>query len=98
MAQPPEYVRQYNFTAFQASNPTTPLPAAQVDLELNEVKDTLDALNTNIGLIQRDDGQLRNFSVGLDQLAPEVVLGVPTDWVTATAYARKDVVWQGGVL
>lgn len=98
MAQPPEYVRQYDFSAFQALNPTTPLPAAQIDLEFNEVKDTLDVLNANIALIQRDDGALRNLSVGLDQLKPEVVLGVPTDWVTATAYERHDVVWNSGVL
>ena len=98
MPQPPTYVRQYNFTAYQTANPTDPLPGDQVDLELNEVKDTLDAILANLVLIQRDDGSLHNNSVGLDQLKPEVVLGVPTDWVTATEYAAKAVVWQSSIL
>ena len=98
MAQPPPYVRQYDFSEFQASNPNTPLPGTQVDIELDEVKQTLDAVLDSLELIQRDDGALRNLSVGLDQLKPEVVLGVPTDWVTGTTYAAKAVVWQGGVL
>ena len=73
MAQPPAYVRQYDFSAFQAGSPNTPLPGTQLDNELDEVKQTLDALNANIALIQRDDGALKNLSVGLDQLKPEIV-------------------------
>ena len=63
MAQPRTYNRQYNFTDFQTASPNTPLPAVQVDAELNTAKLTLDDLNNNIGLIQRDDGKLRNNSV-----------------------------------
>ena len=75
MAQPPTYNRVTSFTNYQSLNPTTPLPASSVDQEFNAVKTTLDALNTNIAQIQRDDGALANDSVGLDQLSAEVTVG-----------------------
>jgi hypothetical protein len=68
LAQPPEYVRQYSFTAFQAANPSDPLPAAKIELEYNEIKETLDAILTNLALIQSDDGRLAPGSVGELQL------------------------------
>jgi hypothetical protein len=34
MSNPQPYVVTYSFSGFQASNPTTPLPAPQVDNEL----------------------------------------------------------------
>lgn len=95
MAQPATYNRQYSFTNFQALNPTTPLPAIQLDLELNTVKITLDQIEANLALIQRDDGQLASASVGLSQLKSEVQVGLntPTPWVTAHAYALNDSVF-----
>lgn len=90
MAQPPEYVRQYSFISFQTSNPTTPLPANQLELELNEIKETLDALNNNIGLIQRDDGEVANDTIGPDQLIDDAFVitgGVAWTYDTATAMA-----------
>lgn len=100
MAQPPTYTRQYDFTNFQTSNPSTPLPANQVDIEYNAVKQTLDAINTNLALIQRDDGALANNSVGADQLSSEISLGLRSvaDWATGTVYVVNDGVWQDGVL
>ena len=63
MAQPTAYTRQYNFNDFATTSPSDPLPGVQVDNELNSVKTNLDGINTNIGLIQRDDGKLANQSV-----------------------------------
>lgn len=92
MSQPQPYNRQYNFANYQAINPSTPLPAGQVDAELNAAKATLDAISANLKLIQRDDRAIKNSSIGLDQLKSEVTVGfqVPTVWVTATAYATSN--------
>jgi hypothetical protein len=99
VAQPTPYSRQYNFTNFQTVNPSTPLPAAQVDLELNTIKQTLDQTLNNLRLIQRDDTALANASVGLDQLKSEVTIGVnaPSPWVTSHAYIKNDTVITGGI-
>lgn len=103
MAQPTEYTRQYDFDDFQSSNPTTPLPADQLEAELNAVKTTTDEIRNNIALIQRDDGELANASVGVDQLATDARAlfaaeagSVEGAWATATDYAVKDVVTEDG--
>ena len=91
--QPPTYDRQFSFTDWQASNPADPLPAAQVEIELNAVKTTLDAVLANLVLIQRDDGFLANLSVGNDQLEVSLRTGInpPDVWtVAATVYAVND--------
>lgn len=97
MAQPTTYDRQYNFEEWQALHPSAPLPGDQVDLEYNTIKITLDEVMTNLALIQRDDGQLANNSVGPDQLTSEVSIGLatPTTWTTATSYAVRDTVFYG---
>ena len=63
MAQPTAYTRQYNFTDYQSSSPADPLPADQVDAELNAVKLTLSEMRTNLGLLQRDDTKLATAAV-----------------------------------
>lgn len=100
MPQPPTYTRQANFTAEQAANPTGKTPGVSLDAEFNALKATVDQVNTNLAVIQRDDGQLANASVGLVNLKPELVIGInnPLPWVTARAYALNDVVWQNNIL
>lgn len=99
MAQPRTYTRQYNFTDFQTASPSAPLPAVQVDAELNTAKLTLDDLNTNIGLIQRDDGKLRNNSVHTEAFdATSLALmnageiSPKGSWAASTTYAANDLV------
>lgn len=99
MAQPTAYDRQYNFSGFQSSYPDTPLPAAQVDVEFDAVETTLDGVLTNLALIQRDDGEIKNASIGIDQLKTDTIalisangVDVKGDWVTATAYVIGDLV------
>lgn len=101
MSQPPTYARQYSFLAYQVSNPEDPLPGQKVDQELNAAKVTLDAILTNLALIQRDDGRLANNSVGTSQLDGALIsLGFerPTSWATTTAYAVDDAVFQSNKL
>jgi hypothetical protein len=97
--QPPEYNRQYSFTSFQAINPSRPLPAAQHELEYNAIKQTLDAILANLALIQRDDGELANASVGIDQLAASIIAGLdpPELWATETNYSTVSTVYWEGV-
>ena len=99
MAQPTAYTRQYNFNDFATTSPSDPLPGVQVDNELNSVKTNLDGINTNIGLIQRDDGKLANQSVhknsfDTDALALIGLSGytVSGTWSASQAYAAGTLV------
>jgi hypothetical protein len=55
---------------------------------------TTDQVITNLSLIQRDDGALANGSVGPDQLASSVSIGMdpPEAWAAAQAYTLTSVV------
>lgn len=100
MSQPPAYTRQFDFSDFQSTAPATPLPGNQVDAELNAVKTTLDATLSNLAVIQRDDGKLRNQSVHPEAIANATLTMLNSSivirgaWLTATAYAKNDVVVQ----
>ncbi len=95
-AQPTPYERQADFSDHSQNFPSQPHNGTDMDSEFNAVKDTLDDVLTNLELIQRDDGELANNSVGPDQLRDEVDLGLNPvgDWATATAYEVFDAVWQ----
>lgn len=79
MAQPPRYERDFDFTDWGQSRPDEPVPGDRVDSELDNIELTLDGLLDNLALLQRDDGELANETVGDDQLKPEVIakLGQP---------------------
>lgn len=99
--QPPAYSRQYDFASFSATNPSDQQPGVNLDAEFNALKTTLDATLANLALIQRDDGGVKNNSIGLDQLTSDVLVVLGTDfivrgpWLTTTVYAQGDVVSQG---
>lgn len=76
MPQPQKYTPGFNFTDYQTASPTTPLPANEVDSELTEVQISINQICDNLAEIQRDDGALRNSSVGPDQLQPGMSVGV----------------------
>jgi hypothetical protein len=98
VSQPPAFNRSFSFTNFQAANPSLPTPGNQVDLELNNAKRTLDGVLTNLKLIQRDDGALKNSSVTFDTLSPSLQtagLAPALPWVTATGYAASASVTHG---
>lgn len=99
MAQPTPYTRQFNFSDFQTTSPSDPLPATQVESELNALLTNLAGLNQNIGLLQRDDGKLKNQSVhkssfDSDSLALMGLSGftVKGNWASSTAYLIGDIV------
>lgn len=100
MAQPTAYDRQNSFTSLAAVNPDTPYSGADLDEEFNAVKVTLDEVLANLALIQRDDGDLKNQSVGPDQLAASLSIGInpPSAWATDTAYDLYDTVFNDTTL
>lgn len=99
MAQPTVYNRITSFTTDQAVAPTTPLAGASFDAEFNALKTTLDQVLANVALIQRDDGQVANKTIGFDQLKNELVTGfqTPTAWLTGTIYAVGVPVFVNGI-
>lgn len=94
MAQPSPYVRRYNFTNFSTLTPSAQQPGSYLDAEFNAIKVTSDQTLANLKLIQRDDGQLANQSVGAAQLKSEVSIGLnqPVAWQTGVTYAVNDTV------
>ena len=97
MTYAPTYNRLYNFTNYQTANPATPLPGAQVDAELSQIKVTLDAMLQNLALIQRNDGALGNSTVGPNQISTALTLGFTFrgTWAMATNYVANDGVFYG---
>lgn len=99
MAQPPPYTRTANlFTQFSTNYPTTPHSGVNLDADFNNIATTIAAILVNLALIQRDDGQVANASIGLDQLKPEAALGLgtPTTWAATTAYLKLNSVIHNG--
>jgi hypothetical protein len=93
LAQPTPYVRSYSFSG--ASGAVAPGP---IDQNFDLVRVTLDQILNNLELIQRDDTEIANETIGYDQFKPEVAIlfTPPTAWVTATAYtARVSTVFSG---
>jgi hypothetical protein len=103
MTQPTPFTRSANFTDYSAAFPLKPQRGDWLDAEFNAAKVTLDELCTNIALIQRDDGKLRNASVNIDQLADSTMALIASQgwvtrgqWLTATVYALGNVVQDAG--
>jgi hypothetical protein len=77
------------------------LQGVDLNTEFNRLKATTDALINNLGLIQRSDGALNNQSVSPDTITSSLAIliagwAIKGVWVTATAYALKDYVTNGG--
>lgn len=105
MAQPPAYARQYDFTGFSASYPSDQHPGVSFDAEFNAIRTSLNLAITNLGLIQRDDGNLKNALVTMDTLANDVLTFIGSgdswtprgDWATTTNYEVGDIVTDDSV-
>jgi len=94
MPQPPALVPPYDFSSDLGTQ-----HGVRLDASFDAVKDVTDAISGNLGLIQRDDGELRNQTVTLDALSSSVLALIASEglsfrgvWVTATSYAVNDLV------
>jgi hypothetical protein len=65
--------------------------SASLDVELNNVKTTLDQILGNLQLLQNDSGTLKNGIVGAFQLSPAPQIGftVPTVWGPGKGYSAS---------
>jgi hypothetical protein len=103
MSQPTPYTPATDFTDYQDNNPGVDFLGTDIDAELAAIELTTDEILENLALLQRDDGALANATVTADALAASALAllestGEPRgDWVTATAYAAKDLVTESGV-
>jgi hypothetical protein len=90
------YARVFNFQNQQALTPASPIPANQLDAELNAVLVTFNSFIAALSLVQRDDGALKNATVGYDQLKAELSAGFapPHVWTTSNAYTTADAVFH----
>lgn len=105
MPQPTAYSPSTNFAADELANAggRSTVRTAAVDGEFAAIATTLTGVRTNLALNQRDDGEIRDERVKLHTLSADVKAllgagqGLPRGaWLTATAYALRDIVVEGG--
>lgn len=99
MSQPTPYNRLYNFTDYQTVNPVDPLPANELDAELNAIELTTDEIRTSLAQLQRDDGALANQLVTPESLSASTLAIISQGeyvprgaWDDGVAYAVGDLV------
>lgn len=73
MAQPDPYNRATDFTE-QSGDETD---HAALNAELDGAALSINQIRTNLAKIQKDDGSLKNETVGLEQLKPDLRNGIP---------------------
>lgn len=95
---PTKYSKSYDFSGYQTANPTSPLPAPQVDNELANIQTAVGQVVDAVKEVRRSDGALKNQIVTPDSLSAatrSLLVGdfnPRGDWATATGYAAKDIV------
>jgi microcystin-dependent protein len=97
LADPSAYEPSYNFSGYQTVNPSSPLPASQLDTQLSDIATSTDELRDAVMDIRRSDGALANGVVGPDQLSAALSIGFTNrgTWADATAYSAGDGVVYG---
>lgn len=73
MADPVRYSPSYDFSEFQAVQPTTPLPGVQIDVQFADISQSTTELRDAILDIRRSDGALVNGIVTEDSLADGLI-------------------------
>lgn len=105
MSFAPDYTPSNSFAddeSNQAAGRST-VKTDELDAQFADISSSVNAINVNIELNQRDDGEIRDQRVKLHTLASDVLALLTTygatprgAWLTATAYALKDLVSQSG--
>jgi hypothetical protein len=99
MSNPSPFAPGYDFSDYQASAPTAPLPGDELDNQFAQVAAATEEIVNAILDVRRSDGALKNGIVTADAIANDVLVGLqtPTTWASATAYvALNTVVYQSG--
>lgn len=100
MTQPTPYTPVTDFSNDEASavGGRSTVRTANIDSELVAIASSLNAAITNLGIIQRDDGEIRDAKVKMHTLAQEVLSSFKSQflfrgaWVTPMTYAINDMV------
>jgi hypothetical protein len=102
MSQPTNYTPTTDFSQQEAINASgrSTVNTAALDLEFANIETTLDQTLSNLALLQRDDGRLKDVIVDVYTLAPDVLnlmggFNLRGLWATATAYALNDICSNG---
>ncbi|RVN54336.1 hypothetical protein [Sinorhizobium meliloti] len=92
MADPTKYTPAYSYSGWQATNPSRPLPADEVDNDFANIQRTTNELVDALKDVRRSDGKLKNQSVGPDQLSPALTIGFTFTgtWVDGRSYSAGD--------
>lgn len=93
MSQPSVYDPVHEFLTDEGANPA--FPGSELDIEFNALAAILAQYRTNLALIQRDDGALKNGVVTYDSLAVSLQsagLAPLSAWATATDYTVSVIV------
>lgn len=107
MSQPNAFVITINFAADEANGISgrSTVRTSGLDGLFQALKTTIDQTLANLALIQRDDGQLLDQTVTIASLSTQVLALLSSTawvvrggWVTATVYAKGDLVLQGGIV
>lgn len=103
MTSPPPYVITRDYSDYQAAHqlPGPAIAGSDLDSEFNNLVVTTNAIINNLNLLQRSDGALNNQSVTPDTINSALAImiagwNIRGPWVTATVYALKDYVTNGG--
>jgi len=106
MSQAPQYNRETGFAEEERLNAggRSTVNNASLDAEFDAVSQSINALQENLELIQRDDGKLRDAVVEPHTLSAATIaflgggdFNPRGDWVTGTSYARLDMVNYSGI-
>lgn len=95
MADPTKFIPGYSYSGWQASNPTKPLPAPQVDNDFANVATSIDEIVDAIMDVRRSDGALKNGIVTADSLSEDLLIGLetPVAWETDHRYVVLNTVY-----
>lgn len=86
MADPTKYVPQYDYSDWQTSNPTQPLPGHELDTDLADIAASSNTIVEAIKDVRRSDGALKNGVVTPDSLsaATKALFGLTDDVAVVT--------------
>lgn len=95
MTAPAPYVVGYSFVGYQATNPRTPLPAAQVDAELANIATAIGETQVALADVRRSDGALPERIVTFEALSNELRVQYTGGQIDAWAPV---VTWAAGLV
>ncbi|MGN6451214.1 MAG: hypothetical protein ACTHLK_22005 [Brucella intermedia] len=92
MTDPAKYTPTYNFTAFQAQSPTSPMPAPRLDEQFDNISQSVNQAIDALSDIRRSDGQLKNGIVTPESLSSALNIGftMAGQWLVGESYNGGD--------